>query len=143
LERAGRTPAPPSSHVRRAFTFIEILATIALLAIVLPSVMAGISISLTAGGLARQQAQASSLANGKMMELAVAGQWEHAILSGDFSPDQPDFRWTAQVADWDGTALRQLDVTVSWSHRGKDRSVTVSTLVNTQAAASAAAGAQP
>jgi type II secretion system protein I len=115
---------------RRGFTFIEVLATMTLLAIALPTVMEGVTLSMAAGGQARQQAQASSLAYGKMTELVAQGQWEQTSTSGDFGTDYPDFRWTAQVEDWDGSALRQLDVTVLWRHRQKDQSVTVSTLVD-------------
>jgi len=116
---------------RRAFTFIEILATMALLGIVLPAVMAGISLCLSTANVAKRQSQASSLAYGKLTELVTEGQLQHASLEGDFGEDWPDFRWTAQVSDWDEAWLRQVDVTVWWSHRGIDRSVTLSTLVYT------------
>ncbi len=59
------------ARMRRGFTFVEILATIALMAIVLPSAMAGISVALAAGSYAKQQSQASTLAHGKMMELVA------------------------------------------------------------------------
>jgi len=116
---------------RRGFTFVEILATLTLLAIVLPVVMTGISLSLSVASLAKQQAQASSLAHAKLMELAVEGQWQQASLSGDFGEDWPEYRWTAQVSDWDGGVLEQLDVTVWWRYRGAERSGTLSTLVYT------------
>jgi prepilin-type N-terminal cleavage/methylation domain-containing protein len=120
---------------RRGFTFIEVLATMSLLAIALPTVMEGVTLSLSAGGQAKQQAQASSLAFGKMNEIIAQGQWEQTNMSGDFGTDYPGFRWTAQVAEWDGSAVQQLDVTVSWRRsqegRQKDRGVTISTLIYT------------
>ena len=116
---------------RKAFTFVEVLVTMSLLAIVLPTVMEGVSMSLGAAGLAKQQSQASGLAYGKMTELLTEEQWDHPSLSGDFAPDNPEFRWTAQLTEWDGATLQQLDVTVTWIYRGRDRSVTLSTLVNT------------
>jgi prepilin-type N-terminal cleavage/methylation domain-containing protein len=120
---------------RRGFTFIEVLATMSLLAIALPTVMEGVTLSLSAGGQAKQQAQASSLAYGKMTEIISQSQWEQTNMSGDFGTDYPDFRWTAQVADWDGSTVQQLDVTVSWrqpqSSRQKGRGVTISTLIYT------------
>ena len=119
---------------RGAFTFVEVLATLTLVAIVFPTVMSGISISLQAGDFATHQAQAPSLAQSKMAELVAQGQWQQATLSGDFSPDYPDYRWNAQVSEWDGVSLEQLDVTVSWRQRGRERSVVLSTLVNTGAA---------
>ena len=115
---------------RHAFTFIEILATMALLSIVLPAVMNGISLCLSTADFASRQAKASSLGYSKLMELVALEQWQQANLSGDFRPEQPDYRWTAQVSDWDGT-LRQMDVTVLWRQAGQQRSVELSTLVDT------------
>ena len=129
----GETPLATrgrDARATRGFTLIEILATLTLLAVVLPTAMSGISLSLATSGFAKQQAQASSLAYGKMNELAAQGQLDQAILSGDFSPEHPEFRWTAQVQDWDGNTLRQLDVRVMWYHRQQERSVALSTLVN-------------
>lgn len=114
---------------RSGFTFIEILATLTLLAVVLPAVMSGISLSLSASGLARQQAEAARLAQSKLVEMSASGQLQHAELSGDFGLDWPEYRWKANVYDWDGSTLQQLDLTVGWRHRGRDREVTLSTLV--------------
>jgi prepilin-type N-terminal cleavage/methylation domain-containing protein len=129
----GMAPVMPRTRPRRprhpGFTFIEILATLTLLAVVLPAIMSGLSLSLSAGGLARQQAEAARLAQGKLAELSTAGQLQHAELSGDFGLDWPEYRWKANVSDWEGSTLQQLDLTVAWRHRGKDRDVTLSTLV--------------
>lgn len=125
---------------RRAFTFIEILATLTLLAIVLPPVMQGISLCLATAEFAKQQAQASSLCHGKLMELTAGSQWQQTQLAGDFSPDRPEFKWTAQVSEWDGTLVQQLDVTVTWQSRGKNRQVTASTLVYSGAGATTGTG---
>jgi prepilin-type N-terminal cleavage/methylation domain-containing protein len=131
----GQDAHTTKTHGRDAhatgFTFIEVLATMSLLAIALPTVMGGIAASMGAAGQARQQAQASSLAYGKMTEIVAQGQWEQSNMAGDFGTDYPDFRWTAQVSEWDGSAVEQLDVTVLWRYRQKNHSVTVSTLVNT------------
>ena len=116
----------------RGFTFVELLATVVLLAIVLPTVMGGISMCLSMAGAARQEAQASSLAYGKLMQLVAEGTWQQdASLAGDFGTEQPGYRWTAEVSDWDSTVLKQIDVTVWWRHRNRDRSVVISTLAYT------------
>jgi len=150
-------------RLRPGFTFIEILATMVFLGIVLPAVMAGISLSLSAANSARRQAQASSLAHSKLMELVVgagSGQLAQTNMAGDFAPDEPDYRWTAQLSEWSGQttistaptappiSLQQLDVTVWWREssgprRGQDGRLTLSTLVSQAGAAqqSTAAGA--
>ncbi len=106
------------SHARSAaraggFTLIELLTTIALLAVVLPAVVSGINLALSAGGLAREQATAAALAQDKMAQLLAENQWQQPTLAGDFAPDRPEYLWQGQLQDWDGT-LRQLDVTVTW-----------------------------
>lgn len=126
-EIARRDLAPS----RRGFTIIEILATIMLLSVVLPTVMAGVSLSLSAADFAKKQAQASSLAHSKLMELLADEDAAHANQTGDFGKDWPGFLWKAQLSEWDGTAVQQLDMTVSWEHRGQPRSVVLSTLLYT------------
>jgi len=122
----------PQSAINKGFTFVEVLATMMLMAIVLPVVMNGITMSLSAAGYAKQQSEASMLAQGKMTELIANGEWQQAGAGGNFAPDHPEFRWTAQVSDWDGSDLMQLDVTVTWTWRYKnsERSVTLTTLVS-------------
>jgi type II secretory pathway pseudopilin PulG len=123
----------PRRPARRAggFTFIEILATLTLLAIVLPAVMMGLSISLSAAGAARNQSQASALAYGKLMEISAEGLWQQTALSGDFGPDWPEFKWTAEAREWDGV-LQQLDVAVTWLESGRPRTITLSTLIESE-----------
>jgi hypothetical protein len=116
---------------RRAFTFVEILATMAFLGIVLPPAMNGLSLCMATAQSAKHQAQATSLCHGKVMELVALGQWQHDNQSGDFGTDWPEYRWTAQVTDFDGSTLKNMEVTVSWQSRGQDHTVTLSTLVYT------------
>jgi len=140
--RLGHRPGQggPSRHRRccsarhegRAFTFIEILATLVLLAIVLPAVMTGISLSLSAADFAKRQAEAADLGQNKLMELLTDGQWQSASLAGDFGTQYPEYRWTAEATDWQGgVLLRELELTVWWRGGGKDRSLVLSTLVYT------------
>ncbi len=130
--RPAATTRPPTRPARRgAFTFIEILATLTLLSIVLPSVMNGISLSLSTAQFARQQSQAAALARSKLTDLVVNKEWQYASLAGDFGGDWPEFRWKAETWDWDGGVMRELSVTVLWQQRRKERSVSLSTLVYT------------
>lgn len=119
---------------RPAFTLVEILATLALVAIVLPSVMMGISLALAAADQARHQDEAASLAHTRLSELVATGETQQASLAGDFGDDWPGYRWIAEVADWEDTRLRQLAVTVFWTNRGRERSVTLTTLVYVETA---------
>ena len=116
---------------RAAFTLVEVLATLVLAAIILPVAMRGISLATAAAGEARRQMEAASLAEAKLAELRVTGGWQGADLSGDCGPDSPEYRWTADVRDWEGTTIRQLAVRVEWTARETQRAVTLTTLVYT------------
>jgi prepilin-type N-terminal cleavage/methylation domain-containing protein len=122
----NRTPAR-----RRGFTLVEVLATLALLGILLPAITSGFSLCMATADQARRQAQAASLAHGKLCELVASGQLDRAVLTGDFGADWPDYRWTATVSNWESDLLSQLDVKVLWRHGSADREVTVTTLVYT------------
>lgn len=117
---------------RHAFTLIEVLATLLLMAIVLPAVMRGMTLATAAASSTRWRTIASGLAKSKLAEIVATDQWQQGTLSGDFSPDQPDFKWQATVQPWPGdtnnAGLQQIDLTVTWVERGHDRSLTMTTL---------------
>jgi prepilin-type N-terminal cleavage/methylation domain-containing protein len=117
---------------RRAFTLIEILATLTLVAIILPVAMKGLSLAQGTATSAWRQTEAAALAQSKMAEIVAEAQYQqNESQSGDFLPDYPDYSWTATMAEWQGTTLQELDVQVSWIQRNQMRSVMVSTLVYT------------
>jgi len=127
--RAARGGDPPGEARRRGFTLIEILATLLLVAIILPVAMSGISLALNVADESKRRTEAAALAQSKLAEIVAYSEWTTASLGGDFSPDRPQYRWAAQVTAWQGTQLQQLDVQVLWRSRGQDHHVTLSTLV--------------
>jgi prepilin-type N-terminal cleavage/methylation domain-containing protein len=125
-------PMPPrAAHDRRAFTLVEILATLVLVAIILPVAMSGLSLALKVADESNHQTEAAALAQAKLAEIVACELWHTTSLAGDFSPERPEYRWSAQVSNWQGTRLQQLDVQVLWNYRGQDRRVTLTTLVYT------------
>ena len=130
---------------RRGFTLIEVLAALMLIAIVLPAIMKGIALSSGAATAARRRTEAAGLAEGKLQEIIATNQWQNiSSISGDFGTDWPDYTWQATVTPWtqsatysanssstNGTAdstLQQIDLRVTWKARGRDDSLTISTL---------------
>lgn len=127
-EKHGRV----ASATLRGFTLVEVLATLMLMAIVLPAVMKGIQLSQAAASSARRRTEAAGLAEGKLSEIVATAQWQGGNLSGDFGPGWPDYHWQAVVQAWpdDTTSanLQQIDLKVTWVARGHDDSLTLSTL---------------
>jgi type II secretory pathway pseudopilin PulG len=111
-------------------TLIEVLATIVLMAIVLPVAMQGVSLAVAASQNARQRSEAAALADAKLSQLVATGDWQYGLLSGDFGPDWPDYRWNGAAEPWQTSAtIRQLSVRVTWTARNQERQVILSTLV--------------
>jgi prepilin-type N-terminal cleavage/methylation domain-containing protein len=128
-----RRPAlrhPVRLRSAHGFTLIEALFALAMLAVLLPVVMEGISVAISLSSQARRQAEAASLARSKLDELVATAQWNGgASLSGNFEPDHPGYQWSASTSDWQSGSMTELDVQVTWTARQHPQSVTVSTLV--------------
>ena len=125
--RTARDPDPRG----RAFTIVEVLATLTLAAIVLPVAVRGILLCLATAGHARQQVQAASLAQSKLVEIVTAGAPYDAEMNGDFGQDLPEYAWTAETRQWEDPRLTQVDVSVMWVRRSYEHDITLSTLVYT------------
>lgn len=113
---------------RRGFTLVEVLVSLALVGVILPAVMAGVSLAMTLGDSGRRQGEAASLAAGELAEMVVTGDWQSASTEGDFGDERPGYSWELDVTDWDEPGVSRLDLTVRWTARGRDREVTMTTL---------------
>jgi Tfp pilus assembly protein PilV len=127
--RSGRLRSHGSAGVLGGFTFIELLATMVFLGIIMPVAMRSIGLCTRLGGQSRRQIEAASLARTKLTEMTSSSDWSTGEESGDFGTDWPGYRWTAAVSSWSDSVVSQLDVTVTWQSQGRERSVTLSTLV--------------
>jgi prepilin-type N-terminal cleavage/methylation domain-containing protein len=115
---------------RGGFTFIELLVTIALLGIIMPVAMRTIGICTRLGGESRRQMEAASLAKTKLSELIVTGDWENGNQQGAFARDDwADYKWSVTVTNWTDTSVRLVELTVTWLSMGRQRGVTLSTLM--------------
>ena len=68
------TITPPNGTIRSprnrtGFTFAELLATVVLIAIIMPVAMQTIALCTRLGGLSRKETEAASLARAKLAEL--------------------------------------------------------------------------
>ena len=128
---------------RDGFTFVEILAALVFLAILIPAVLEGLTLSSRAAELAERRALAAELAQNKLGELTLNDAWATAETRGEFGKDWPGIRWEATQSAWDMDAMTVLTVEVFFPVQGQERSVSLSTLVNSGTTASASPGASP
>jgi prepilin-type N-terminal cleavage/methylation domain-containing protein len=131
MPRWGLLPTSRSSS--RGFTFVELLATMVLISIVMPVVMETIGLCTRLAGQSRREIEAACLAKSKLTELTAAQDWESGSNRGDFGNDWPGYEWAVTIINWpDDTNVRQVDVAVSWRSVGRQRKTTLSTLIYPQ-----------
>ena len=115
----------------RGFTLVEILATFVLIAIILPVVMEGLSLSMKLGAKSKRQIEAGALAETKLAEFLLSGDYDEGDQTGEFDDEEGNYKWSLEVEDWqEEGSMRQLTMTVDWtSGSGINHSVALSTLV--------------
>lgn len=112
------------------FTFVEILAAMFFLAILVPAILEGITLSSRIAVITERGAIATELAQNKLAELTLNNAWLSADASGDFGEDWQGYRWEVTQSTWDMDAMTLLAVKVYFTVQGMERNVTLSTLVN-------------
>lgn len=112
------------------FTFVEILAAMLFLAILIPSVIGGILLASRVAEIAERSSVAAELAQNRLSELTLNGDWAAADARGDFGDDWPGYRWELSQTTWDLDSMTQLDLTVYFTVQGREESVALTTLVD-------------
>lgn len=113
------------------FTLAEVLAAMLFLAIVIPVAMQGLQIASRAGVISERKALAARLAESKLNELVVTGEWQSSATKGTIFEGLQSYAWQLVAEPWsvDG-AMRLLTVHVTVPVQGQDYDVQVSTLVD-------------
>lgn len=83
-------PGRPIQSAKNAagYTLVEMLATLVMVAIVLPVVIQGVTMSMSTSGTVIDRLQATALAESKLSELLATNTWNQPDLEGEFTTDQ-------------------------------------------------------
>ena len=130
--------ATRSSH-RRAFTFVEVLAAMVFLGILMPVVVQALLVGSRAAEVAERSTIAAQLGENKLAELMLGDAWSTAATRGTFGADRTGYRWELTKATWESSAMTELTLDVFYKVQGTEHDARLSTLVNeslTSAAAS-------
>ena len=120
---------------RAAFTLAEVLAALLFLAIVIPTAVEALHVASLAGEVAARKSEATRVADRVLNESLVTTNWTSGIQSGTITEGILDFRWKLTTQNWPQDSMELLTAEVTYSAQGKDYSVRLSTLANTQTAA--------
>ncbi len=129
-----RTPTATGSRYRlsanRGFTFVEILAALLFLAMLVPVITEGLTMANRASVISERSALAGELAVNKVNELTLNNAWASGETKGDFGKDWPDYRWQMTQGQWKSGTMTELTMEVFYPLQGKERSVRLATLVS-------------
>jgi type II secretory pathway component PulJ len=121
----------PAEQACAGFTLAEVLAALVFMAIVIPVALQGLHIASRAGSVSERKALGARLAESKLNELVVTGQWQSAAQRGTMREGLQEYSWQLQSEPWaeDG-AMRLITMHVNVPVQGRDYDVHVSTLVD-------------
>lgn len=117
-------------RLRSAFTLAEVLAALAFLAILIPTVIECLNIASRAGEVAERKAHASRIAENVLNESIVTTNWSQSSQSGTVEDGTEQYKWSIENAPWSQDPMRVLTADVKYSVQGKEYSVQLSTLVD-------------
>ncbi len=133
LQRTATKRSAASSR-STAFTLAEVLAALVFMAIVIPVAIEALSIASRAGEVAARKSEAALVAERVLAENIVTTNWDKAVQNGLSRQGIRDFKWTLRSEPWNEDSrqndLRLLSVEVTYSAKGQDYSVKLSTLVD-------------
>ncbi len=114
----------------RGLSLVEVLASLVLIAVVMPIAMHCVSLSTNASSLAAQRLTATTLAQARLNEIIATHDYTAPQQQGDFGEDYPAFTWTAYAYDFD-TAVKEIEVVVTWMSHAGEQNVKLTTLMFT------------
>lgn len=120
--------APTPSTDRRGFTLAEVLASLLVMAIVIPVALQGVSVASRAALAAQRKGTAMRVGEQVLNELAITGGLSQAQSSGTRTEGGVEFPWTMQEATWAQDAMTEVTVTVTYTVQGRDYTADVTTL---------------
>lgn len=117
-------------RLQSGFTFVEILAALVFLGILLPVVVSALTLSNRAAVIAERSAVAVRLGENRLNELTLGNAWTSADARGEFGSEWPGFRWEFSRADWEAGDMTELAMNVFFPVQGKEHVLHLSTLVS-------------
>ena len=131
-----------SSTNERGFTLLEVLLAIALLAIALPVLLGLRNFDLDLQSRAAELTAATLLAQEKLLEVELAGQYSVGETLGEFSPlplgsqtalqavpRAVGYRWKRTIMPTPLEFVREVRIKISWPRGEREESLEVSTYV--------------
>ena len=116
----------------RAFTLIEVLASVLFIAITMPVAVNAILTANRLGALAIRTRTAAQQGDAMLNRLIATGEWQDGATSGDFGEEWPNTTWRLYAETWAEDTLvsvTQLTMAVTYYSQDQEFVVELVTLV--------------
>lgn len=127
-----RLPIKHSAPTKEdGFTLVEILVTLAILAAVLPALLNAFASAARNQALSDNSTTALYLLKFQMAQIEMEGFPDVGEASGEFG-ENSRYRWDSVVEDIESEDIenvRRVQVTVTWIHKSRERSMAMTTFV--------------
>ena len=107
----------------RGFTFVEMLAAMAFLAILIPVVVSALMVSNRAAGIVERSTIAAQLGENRLGEMMLGDAWTTESSRGDFGAEWPGYRWEMKQTDWNAGGMTELAMNVFFQVQGREYDV--------------------
>lgn len=115
---------------RAAFTFVEVLAAMVFLGILMPVVISALLTANRAAVAAERSTIAAQLGENKLGELMLGNAWSSANASGEFGTEWKGYRWQLSKPSWQTGEMTELTLDVFYKVQGNEHTTRLATLVN-------------
>ena len=119
------------SKERNGFTLVEILVTLTILAAALPALLQAFATATRNQGLSDNSTTAVYLLKFRMAEIEMNGYPDVGQETGEFG-ENTRYQWRSVVEEIESEEvenIRRVMVTVTWQHRNRARSMSMTTFI--------------
>jgi type II secretion system protein I len=113
----------------KGFTLLEVLLSLSIISVSLLAVINCFSGAVSAKKSVLNYTQAMLLADEKLFEIQNA-DFNKIEKKGNFNPPYEKFQWGIDASSTDYSNLAQVDLTVSWTQQGREKSIQVATIID-------------
>jgi len=108
------------------------LAALLFLAIVIPAAVEALHVASLAGEVSVRKGTAARVADRVLNESIVTTNWNGGTQTGTITEGVQEFRWTLTRENWEVDTMQLLTAEVKYAAKGRDYSVRLSTLVDSE-----------
>ena len=117
-----------------AFTLVEVLVSLALMAVIVPVAIDAMHVASGSGEIAARRTEAALVAERLLNEKIITGEWNSGVQSGVELQGLREYPWEMNSTPWNGdmnqNSIQLVSVAVKYPAQGREYAVQLSTLVD-------------